>query len=190
MNVLYIGVDNPMGISVPGVSTDKVRVTIDGGGGSLRPNPEKGSGHYICEVTTVGIANINVTAEIAGKQTNMGKFEYRVKRVPTPVATVSNKFRTGPIDKNILKAGLVIPILDDFDFELFFVTTEYKMVILTSGNLLEYETKGSRLTEQMKDAITKAKPGSKVFFENIKARMDKSKDTKTYSLSPMSFTLQ
>jgi gliding motility-associated protein GldM len=190
MNVLYIGVDNPVAISVPGVSNDKVRVSISGAGGTLRPNNAAGAGHYIANVSNVGKATINVTAEIGGKVTPMGAFEYRVKQVPTPVATVSNKFRTGPIDRNILKAGVVIPILDDFDFELFFVTTGFKMVIISKGNLLEYETAGARLSQPMMDALAKAKPGDKVFFENIKARMDKSNDTKTRNLSPMTFTIQ
>jgi hypothetical protein len=190
MNVLYIGVDNPLAISVPGVSNDKVKVNISGAGGTLKPNPKAGAGHYIANVTTVGKTTINVSAEIAGKVTPMGAFEYRVKQVPTPVATVSNKYRTGPIDRNILKAGVVIPILDDFDFELFFVTLGFKMVIISKGNLFEYETQGARLSQPMLDALAKARPGDKIFFENIKARMDKSNDTRTRSLSPMTFTIQ
>lgn len=190
MNVLYIGVDNPLAISVPGVSNDKVKVTINGAGGTLRLNPSAGAGHYIANVSTIGKTTINVSAEIAGKVTSMGAFEYRVKQVPTPIATVSNKYRTGPIDRNILKAGVVIPILDDFDFELFFVTIGFKMVIISKGNLLEYETQGAKLSQPMLDALAKARPGDKIFFENIKARMDKSNDTKTRNLSPMTFTIQ
>ena len=59
MNVLYIGVDNPMSISVPGVSNDKVKVVIEGGGGALKPNPAAGGGHFNATVTTeIGRAHV------------------------------------------------------------------------------------------------------------------------------------
>jgi gliding motility-associated protein GldM len=77
MNVLYIGVDNPMSISVPGVSSDKVRASISGGG-SLSGGA---GGKYIAKVNAPGKVTISITAETGGKQTNMGSFEYRVKRV-------------------------------------------------------------------------------------------------------------
>ena len=58
----------------------------------------------------------------------MGAFEYRVKRVPDPVATISNS-KGGNIGKNLLMAGTLIPILENFDFKLFFKITGFKMTI-------------------------------------------------------------
>ncbi|MCC6383619.1 MAG: gliding motility protein GldM, partial [Bacteroidia bacterium] len=69
MNVLYIGVDNPMSISVPGVANENVVATITGGGGSLTKDPKAGGGHYMAKVTTQGEATISVTAKMDG--TNM-----------------------------------------------------------------------------------------------------------------------
>jgi gliding motility-associated protein GldM len=190
MNVFYIGVDNPVSISVPGVSNDKVRVTINGAGGSMRPDATKGQGHYIVTVSTTGKATINVSAEIDKKVTPMGAFEYRVKQVPNPVATIS-RAEGGPIDRNLLKAGAVIPIMKDFDFELFFETVSFSMTIITPVNVINETSNGPRLTEKMQDYIAKAKPGSKIFFENIKARMTKTTvSMPSRSLSPMSFTIQ
>ncbi len=191
MNVLYIGIDNPIAVSVPGVSNDKVKVNISGGGGVLKANPGAGSGHYFANVTTVGPCTLTVAAELAGKMQQMGSFPYRVKKVPAPVATISDKYRGGQIDKNILGAGVLVPKLDDFPFELYYVTLEFKMIILQKGNFLEYETKGARLSEQMVNAIRKTRTGDKVFFENISARMDKATtQVPSVKLSPMSFTIQ
>jgi len=189
MNVLYIGVDNPMSISVPGVSNDKVKVTIDGAGSTLKANPAAGGGHFIATVSTIGAANVKVSAEIGGKVIPMGSFPYRVKRVPDPVATIA-KLKGGPINKNVLTAGTLIPILENFDFELFFRITEFKMTIVQKGqDLLEFTTTGSQLSQQMRDALAKGRPGAKIYFEYIKARMDKG-DPSTRSLPPMSFVLQ
>lgn len=49
MNVIYIGIDNPVSISVPGVPNDKVSVSTEGGGLSLK----KVTGEqYIARATT------------------------------------------------------------------------------------------------------------------------------------------
>ena len=88
-----------MSISVPGVSNDKVRVSIAGGGGTLKPNPTLGGGHYMATVSNIGEAEIKVKAEIGGKQMPMGAFKYRVKRVPDTVAFFSNS-KGGPTHKN------------------------------------------------------------------------------------------
>ncbi len=192
MNVLYIGVDNPMAISVPGVSNDKVRVSIEGGGGTLKPNstPTGGAGHYFANVTTVGQATIKVSAEIGGKVTPMGSFPYRVKRVPDPIATISNS-EGGPINKNLLAAGTLIPVLKNFDFELFFKIISFKITIIPKGrDLLEYPGEGNQLTQAMRDQVSKLRAGDKVYIEYVKAKMASGADQSTRSLSPMSFVIQ
>ena len=190
MNVLYIGVDNPMAISVPGVSSDKVKVSATGAGLALRPNPTAGQGHYMATVSTVGKATIAVSAEIAGKVISMGSFEYRVKKVPDPVATIAS-LKGGPVNKNLIAAGTLIPMLENFDFELFFKIIGFKMTIVGRGkDPLEFETTSNQLSQQMRDQLAKARPGDKIFFEYIKAKMATGADQSTRSLSPMSFIVQ
>ncbi len=190
MNVLYIGVDNPMAISVPGVSSDKVKVSPSGAGLALRPNPTAGQGHYMATVTTVGTATIGVSAEIGGKVISMGSFPYRVKKVPDPVATIAS-LKGGPVNKNLIAAGTLIPTLENFDFELFFKIIGFKMTIVGKGkDPLEFETTSNQLSQQMRDQLARARPGDKIFFEYIKAKMATGADQSTRSLSPMSFTVQ
>lgn len=190
MNVLYIGVDNPMAISVPGVSSDKVKVNPSGSGISLRPNPTAGAGHYMATVTTVGKSTISVAADILGKVIPMGSFEYRVKKVPDPVATIASS-KGGTLNKNVLAAGTLIPQLENFDFELFFKITGFKLTIAGKGrDILEFETTGNQLTQPMRDQLAKSRTGDKVFFEFIKAKMATGADQSTRTLSPMAFTVQ
>jgi len=190
MNVLYIGVDNPMAISVPGVSSDKVRVTTSGAGLALKPNPAGGAGHYMATVTTVGKATISVSAEIAGKVIPMGTFEYRVKKVPDPVATIAS-LKGGTTNKNLIAAGTLIPTLENFDFELFFKITGFKVTIVRKGkDPYEKETTGNQLTQEMRDQVAATRSGDKVFFEFIKAKMATGADQSTRTLSPMAFTIQ
>ena len=88
-------------------------------------------------------------------------------------------------------AGTLIPMLENFDFELFFKITSFKMTITGKGkDPMEFESTGNQLTQQMRDALSKGRAGDKVFFEFIKARMATGADQSSRQLSPMAFTLQ
>ena len=120
----------------------------------------------------------------------MGSFEYRVKKVPDPVATIAS-LKGGNVNKNLLAAGTLIPMLENFDFELFFKIIGFKMTIVGKGkDPLEFETTTNQLSQQMRDQLARGRPGDKIFFEYIKAKMATGADQSTRSLSPMSFTLQ
>ena len=91
----------------------------------------------------------------------------------------------------MLAAGTLIPQLENFDFELFFKITGFRMSIFAKGkDLIEYETTGNQLSQPMRDAIGKLRAGDKVFIEYIKAKMATGADQSTRSLSPMAFTIQ
>src|SRR5690606_8309465 len=62
MNVLYIGVDNPISVSAPGVPAESLKVS--GSGVSLTP---RGDAKYIARVSSSGDVSLNVTATIDGK---------------------------------------------------------------------------------------------------------------------------
>jgi hypothetical protein len=56
LNVVYIGIDNPITIAVSNTPPDKV--TVSGQGCTVRPN---GTGKYIVTATTQGTAKIQVS---------------------------------------------------------------------------------------------------------------------------------
>jgi gliding motility-associated protein GldM len=187
MNVLYIGVDNPMSISVPGVANDLVTVTPSGGGVTLVKDAKAGGGHYIATATTQGDCMISVSAKMDNKNMPMGSMKYRVKRVPDPVAKIAN-MKGGPINKNTLAAqSAIIPVMEGFDFELFPRVTGFKVTIVKRGkDPIEIESNSNLLTQSMKDAILGSPLGTKIYFEYIKASLP---DKTTRSLNPLNFVL-
>ena len=66
MNVFYIGVDNPVDISVPGIPSNKLAPSMDQG--SISPDP---AGGYKVKVTKAGKCNISVSAKIDGGTKSM-----------------------------------------------------------------------------------------------------------------------
>jgi gliding motility-associated protein GldM len=188
MNVLYIGVENPMSISVPGVADANVTATVSGGGTTLVKDVKLGSSKYIAKATTQGEANIAIAAKLDGKSVPMGQFKYRVKRVPDPVAMVNGK-KGGPINKAELAAATSVnSIMENFDFELYFKVNKFRMTLIKKGrDPVELDAPSNLITPAMKAAISGSGPGAKVYFEYIKAS---GPDGTTRSLGSVNFVLQ
>ena len=182
MNVFYVGVDNPVSISVPGVANDKVRASISGGGGTIT---KTGNGLYNVRVTTPGKCTVNVSADVAGGSRSMGNMEFRVKNVPDPVGTIGN-VKGGPINKGVLLASCVIPVMDNFDFQLSFRVTGFSLTMNMQGDLVTKTTSGNCLSPEMKSMIERAGRGAKLYIEDIKAV---GPDGKTRTLSAINLKI-
>lgn len=163
MNVFYIGVDNPVAISVPGIPAERLRPSITTG--TMRPQ----AGNYVVTVPRdARTTTINVSADFDGEMRSMGNAEFRVKRVPDPIATVAGK-SSGLVPKAALTAaGGVIPQMPaDFEFELFFEIQSFTFVTVRGGDVFERNTRGNRFSPEMKDLIDNARRGTKIWIENI-----------------------
>ncbi|MBI9033529.1 MAG: gliding motility protein GldM [Bacteroidales bacterium] len=167
MNVFYIGVDNPVSISVPGIPANGLNPSITKGtlkrdGGNWSVNMPAGS---------EGVTNINVAANVGGSMKSMGTAEFRVKRVPSPTATIAG-VDGGMISKSrLMAATAIIPTMPaDFDFELNFEITRFNMVITQGGDVFEEPANGNRLTASMKSKIKNLKRGQKIWFEDVYAK--------------------
>lgn len=168
MNVFYIGPENPVEISVPGVPADKISASLTPSThGSIS---KKAGGGYIVKVTKTGKCNIAVTADINGKKQSMGSVEFRIKSVPDPVAQVLG-MSGGDIDKARLQAaGTVDAKMKDFDFDLSFKVTSFSVSAQVGAYFLSENVKSNRISQQVKQNIfSKVTKGSKVYFEDIKA---------------------
>jgi len=169
MNVLYIGVENPVSISVPGVPTENLSPSLSGG--TLRPGKEKGE--FIAEVKGGSEAIVSVSAKfmVDGKATtkNMGQFKFRVKRVPDPVAYIANK-KDGLVSANeLIAAGAVIPKMENFDFDLTFKITSFDLSMNMQGDFITKSATGNRLSTEMAQMLKSAKKGTKIYIEEVKA---------------------
>ena len=164
MNVLYLGIDNPLSISVSGVPDEKVSVEISQG------TLNKVSGNeYIAKPTTPGNARIEVSYEIDG-QKMAGIMEFRVKMLPVPTAKLAGK-SGGNIEKTVLLAQKgVIADLDDFLFDLRYDVTQFTVVSISQGVEKRLISETAIFTAEQKELLTSLNKGQRVFLTDIKAR--------------------
>jgi gliding motility-associated protein GldM len=166
MNVLYRGIDNPVAVSVPGISQDALRPTISTG--SLI---RQSDGTYIARGMTGNKAVVNVTAEIDGKSKAMGSFEFRVKSVPDPVAKFAGKTSSdNSAKKSDLTAALgVIAELKDFEFDLNYPIKSFDLTVIMGGDVKTLSSNSNRLTEDQRSLLNQVRRNQTVIIENIKA---------------------
>ncbi len=180
MNVFYIGVDNPVSISVSGVPGDKITASMTNG------QLTKSGGSWIAKPGTVGKSMVTVTANINGQNKVMGSMEYRVKSVPNPVAKVAGKIG-GKIDKATLAAQMaVIAEMENFDFDLKFNVTEFSVSAVVKGFTQTKVSKSARITDEQKTLLNGLTKGSKAYFDDIKVV---GPDGKTRELPAIGFTI-
>ncbi len=180
MNVLYIGVDNPLSVS-SGSGDEKTSVSLSTGGSISK----KGGGKYMANVTTpTNDAKISVSVS-GGKSL---QFPVRIKRIPDPIPTLSGKIKGGKINKATLQAqGGLVAVLENFDFDARFSITGYTfMLAQKGGDVSPKNVDGPVMNESVKAVIGRAKPGDIVIFDNIKA---KGPDGTSRSLPSLTFTI-
>ena len=167
MNVLYLLGDmgNPIDVSVPGVSKDKIRVSCDNGiikkvGGSWEVFPKK-----------TGKAKITVSAEIQGKNRTMGFMEFRVKRVPKAEPKLIGS-KNGKIKKNqiLSKNCKMIAQLKDFDFDIKNTIVGFTLDGVYKGEIVTKKVLGNKLSDDMREFVKDLQIGSVIYISNITSK--------------------
>lgn len=164
MNVFYIGVENPIEISVAGVPSAEVRVSIAGGGATIS---KKSGKNYIVKVTRP-TADCKITISADGFNHTQ---EFRVKRLPDPVAQLGGK-TDGSIGTGEFKAqkGLVA-WLHNFDFEAKCQIQGFEFTKQTEGKKPQQViNRGGRFSEESQQLVQSAKPGDMYLFTRVKTR--------------------
>lgn len=165
MNVLYIGVPNPISVSAPGIAKERLKVSISGGSIS------GSAGHYTATVSSIGTAHVTVSGEVSpGKTQVLGSTEFRVKRIPDPRAQFAGKSSGSVAAGNLKAQDKLFARLENFDFDAKFNVTHFTMWIFKPRqDPIQLTTAGSDLSGAMRSALGMVTPGSKVFFTNIVA---------------------
>ncbi len=192
MNILYLEVDNPLKISVPGYTAGEISAVINNG--KVAPI-KKSLGEYSARPSKKGKAMVSLFAEVEGKRTKMGEMEFRVKEVPPPkaeVAFTANVKGELFIDKmKMVTAGGLSAKLKDFDFKgVRYVITSYKLTGMYKGEQQNDIARGPKFTNKMEGIIKNTKSGNSITISSIKAKRVDAKNTATRSLDPLVLTIK
>lgn len=184
MNVLYVGVGNPISISVSGIPAENIYPAISNG--MLRQNKNKG-GWTAFVPSGIEQARIDVSVKMNGKMKRMGSEIFRVKNLPDPVPYIGGR-KEGFVNRNnLIAAGKIVPKMpDDFEFDYSFQVISFKMTMQRGFNVYTYESHSSSLTDEMAKQIKNTNRGQVIIFDDIIAR---GPDGENRTLTPLIVTI-
>lgn len=169
MNVLYIGVPNPLAISVPGIPADRVTAKISNG--SISGN----NGSYSANVTSTGTVTVDVYANIDGSNKKMGDMTFRVKKIPKPTPIILGAGSSRMPKGRFTVAQTIDLDMNDFPLEVPYDVVEYTYMVSIDGEIQgnSKTVKSKVLAQDIKSIINKARSGKKVtvYLDNIKANV-------------------
>lgn len=170
MNVLYAGYQNPMSVSVPGVPTNAVSVSMSGG--SLT---SKGNGHYVAVPSAVGKDVVfTVSANDKGTPRKMGQVTFKVRKLPdpTPYIIVGNdRFKGGGLTKAaLMSVGGIKAAIDDGLLDIEFRVTGFEAVFFDNmGNAVPMVSNGAAFSDRQKDAFRKLSRNRRFYISRVTA---------------------
>lgn len=172
MNVLYAGIDNPISISVPGVSNEGLVATMSNG--SLT---RSGNG-WVARPSKIGEeAVISVSVTIDGRTSEVGRTSFRVRKLPDPTPFVrlggDNHYKGN--GKKISKQQLLNSpglgaAIDDGLLNISFRVTGFQMIFFDSmGNAIPENSDGASFSSRQKAQIQRLNNGKRFFISSVKA---------------------
>lgn len=167
MNVLYVGVSNPVAISAAGVADNEILAKISHG--SINRDKD---GVWIAKVPGgVKQARMDISSRINGKVKQLGSQTFRVKELPDPTAYIA-RTKTGVINReNLLIAGKLTPRLpDDFEFDYQFQIVSFKLSMQKGAKTNSWASDSDRFTEEMKTELKTTNRGQVMVFDEIIVR--------------------
>lgn len=175
MNVMYMGIPNPLDVSVPGFSPNQTSISVVNGMKTdervknSAGEPFRGSYFIKPTSTNQDVQIIVSTKDVNGKSTTYKPYTFRVKPLPKPEGVFGGK-SGGSIAKNTaLAQSGVFAKLNDFDFDLVYKVTGFS--VFYSGRMGEFEefSTSGNLTQKQKDVISSMTRGQTLIIKNIKA---------------------
>lgn len=164
MNAFYLGVPNPITVSVPGVKEEDISIKVTNG----TKRPIRGSNtEYNIFPTKEGKAKVDVYAVIEGQRKHMKSIPFRVFSVPDPVATVGG-MNQGRMSRNeIMVQDGVSADLKDFVFDMKFTVKEFKMYTTMGDFEKVTKSKSNRFTPDQRKQMKSVRKGKSIYIADI-----------------------
>jgi gliding motility-associated protein GldM len=183
MNVMYIGVPNPVTLSASGYNIEDVTLSMPGA-----DVKSTGKGTYTVNVSKQGTLEYSINASRGGQgggKISGGKI--RVKYIPAPQAMVGG-ITSGRLATATAKAQRgVIAKLEGFDFDTRFDVVSFRFAYIPrNGEYGEAENNGAVFGNTVRAFMDRSRAGDKWIFENIKA---KGPDGRVQTINSVTITL-
>jgi GldM C-terminal domain len=166
MNVLYLGIDNPISIAMENTSCQDLIIKI--ANGKLIGNNCK----YLVRCDSVGICRIQVYSKKMIKKNHSWLNEFRVKMIPKPTFKIGpyGNFNSSASKKVIQSQEYIRATLDNFDFDLSYSVDSFRVrIIRDTIEKFNFTNKGNKLNTDVRNAFLEIIKGDVIIFDKLNA---------------------
>jgi len=180
MNVVYRGIENPISVSLPGVSDNSLKATATSG-------LLKGSGaKYTLMPGKVNQVEIVVKATLDNGTPVTSKKPFRVKDIPAAMGTARGEFGIVRMPKNSVSRVVVGAGLPDFVFDLDLIVSSFKVKV---PRQLTVVVNGTTFSAAAKKILARARRGDVITIFDIKATIKGNSSYKLKKVLPVSIEI-
>ncbi len=174
MNILYVGVENPISISVPGIPSKDVSASISTG--SI--TKAAGEGNYTIKISKLEReVTLSINAKIDNRVQKMGEFKYKTRKIPSPVLKVGNLSSKKVTKDELMNAGKIRATFpEDFVFKVPPLTVR-SFTISVGAN--DKPITGNTINPEAQSIIKAARKGQRVMITDVDVKLP---DGRTESL--------
>ena len=164
MNVLYVGIENPLDIAVANENNENISVTTDNG-----IVTKNSSGKWIASVVRTGQTTIQVFIEKDGKKILYGEKIFRALRVADPMPTIAGKKDLTMDKQSILNNPILKIDLENFLYDMStFNVVSFTFHISDNNTTKEVKCAANMLNNEALELLKNVNSGSIVTFDDIK----------------------
>ena len=176
MNVVYRGVDNPVSVSLPGVSSNNLNVTATGG------SITKSGSSYIIKPGKGNELTVNVSATLSsGKKVNSPK-KFRIKDIPPAMGMARGEFGKVRMPKTSIARAAIGAGLPDFVFDLKLKVNKFTVKV---PGQLAVTVNGTSFNAAAKKALSRARRGDQITIFDIEAVIENNTSYKLNKVLPV-----
>ncbi|MEG1230584.1 MAG: gliding motility protein GldM, partial [Flavobacterium sp.] len=182
MNVVYIGLDNPISVTVEGITSDKV--TASATNGALK---KIGNGKFMFTPSAGKEAVITATGTMPDGKAISSKQVFRIRPLPRPRGLIRGESDAKGPSSNLAQVT-VSAKMEDFEFETNLRVTQYTIVFPGLGS--EVVNGGGALPASAQSKANRLRPGDVVRIVNIKAKLVENPNVVIKDPTNATFTIQ
>lgn len=166
MNVLYIGVDNPLRIAAENIPASELWVALEGEGVVMGQAPD-----VVVQVKKPGTVAVQVYRKFPGGKMELLSTEvFRVKRIPDPVPLFGNLQKTSVVSlEDLANAGELKALLQNFEFDARCEVAGFLLTILGPSEAVQFQVAGGTISDNIRSKIQESNTTA-LFFDEIKVR--------------------
>ncbi len=180
MNVVYRGVANPITVSFPGISDNKISASAPG-------MTRKSGTSYVIRPRSGKTVKISATGKLPSGVSVSGSKTFRIKDIPNPSGTIRREAGVVTMPKSSLAKSTVGAELLDFDFDLKLRVVGFSFRVPGKPTI---KVSGNKLNGAAKSALSRAKPGQTVMIFNIAAKIVGNSSYRLKRVAPVTIILK